>query len=113
MQMLLIIVATAFISQYNLFLERHALHMVAYVDGHEVGRLVPTGLAGHVIIDEATVYLESLEGDVLYLTLLIIAVDDRHVGLLAAVADVAESDVLDTPPGGGAVLGVVAHLDVK
>ena len=87
--------------------------MVAYVDGHKVGRLVPAGLAGHVIVDGATVYLESLEGDVLYLTLLIIAVDDRHVGLLAVVTDVAEGDVLDTPPGCGAVLGVVAHLDVE
>ena len=87
--------------------------MVAYVDGHKVGRLVPAGLAGHVIIDGATIYLESLEGDVLHLALLVVAVDDGHIGLLAAVADVAEGDVLDTPPGCGAVLGVVAHLDVE
>lgn len=87
--------------------------MVAYVDGHKIGRLVPAGLSGHVIIDGATIYLESLEGDILHLAFLIIAVDDRHVGLLAVVTDVAEGDVLDTPTGGGAVLGIVTHLHVK
>ena len=87
--------------------------MVAHVDGHKVGRLVPLGLAGHVIVDGATVYLESFEGDGLYLTLLIIAVDDRHVGLLAVVTDVAEGDVLDTPTGCGTIFGIVTHLNVE
>ena len=87
--------------------------MVAYVDGHKVGRLVPAGLARHVIIDGATINLEPLEGDVLHLALLVVAVDDGHIGLLATVADVAEGDVLDTPAGSGAVLGIVTHLHVK
>ena len=64
--------------------------MVAYVDGHKVGRLVPAGLARHVIIDGATINLEPLEGDVLHLALLVVAVDDGHIGLLATVADVAQ-----------------------
>ena len=87
--------------------------MVAYEGGDEVGSAVPTGFAGHVIIDEATVDFQAFEGDVLHTALFVVAVDDGHVGLCTTVADVAEGDILHTTAGSGAVLGIVTHLHVK
>lgn len=87
--------------------------MVTYVDGYEVSCLVPTRLAGHIIVDEATVYLESLESDVFHLAFLVVTVDDGHVGSLATIAYITEGDVLDTPTGCGTIFGIVTHLNVE
>lgn len=78
-----------------LFSECEVLHMLAYEDVGHVGGLVPSGLAGHVVADERAVDGEVLEADVLHLALLVVSRDDAHVGLLPAVGDVAEGDVLD------------------
>lgn len=87
--------------------------MIAHEDRHKVGRLVPTGLARHLVVYVAAIDFESLEGDVLHLALFVVAVDHRHVGLLTIVAYVAEGDILYPPTRGSAVLGIVAHLHVE
>mgnify|MGYP003505507218 FL=1 len=93
--------------------EYDILDMVPYIDRDKIRGFIPLRLSGHLIVDVASVDLETLEKDVLYLALLVVAVDDGHVGLLAIVADVAEGNVFDTTTGSRAVLVVVAHSDLE
>ena len=93
--------------------EYDILDMVPYIDRDKIRGFIPLRLSGHLIVDEASIDLETLEEDVLYLALLVVAVDDGHVGLLAIVSDVTEGNVFDTSTGSRAVLVVVAHSDLK
>lgn len=76
--------------------ELQPLDMVAYVDGYKVGSLVPTWFARHLVMDESAVDLESLEGDILHFAFFVVAIDDRHIGLLTIVADMTEGDIFDS-----------------
>ena len=96
-----------------LFFEYDILDMVPHIDRDKIRGFIPLRLSGHIIVDEAPVDFETLEKDVLYLALLVVAVDDGHVGLLAIVADVAEGNVFDTTTGSRAVLVVVAHSHLE
>ena len=99
--------------RWRLLFEYDSLDMVPHIDRDKIRGFIPLRLSGHIIVDEAPVDFETLEKDVLYLALLVVAVDDGHVGLLAIVADVAEGNVFDTTTGSRAVLVVVAHSDLK
>ena len=97
--------------------------MVADEEGDIVGRGVPARLTGHLIIDCTAIDLQSFEGDVPDFTLLIVAVDDRHIRQssarcvyerrMAAVPDIAEGDVFHAKPRGLAVFLVPTHLHVQ
>ena len=90
--------------------EYDILDMVPHIDRDKIRGFIPLRLSRHLIVDVVSVDLETLEKDVLHLALLVVAVDDGHVGLLAIVADVAEGNVFYTLAWCGAVFLVVAHL---
>ena len=79
-----------------LFLKLEVFYMRPYKYGHIISRLIPLRLAGHIIVDATSVDLHALKGDILYFVLGIVARGDRHIRLCTIVADIAESDVLDT-----------------
>ena len=83
--------------------------MVVHVEACHIGRLVPSWFSRHLVVDELSVDAQSFEGDVLHFPLLVVALDDGDVRVVAFIADVAEGDVLYSPAWGGAVFGVVAY----
>ena len=87
--------------------------MIAYEHRHHVGSAVPARFAFHVVMDSATVNLQSVEQYALHLALLVVAVDYGEVRVAAVISDVAEGDVLHTFTRGGAVFLVVAHLHLQ
>ena len=93
-----------------LFFEYDILDMVPHIDRDKIGGFIPLRLSGHIVVDGAPIDFKPFEEDVLHLALLVVAVDDGHVGLLAMVADVAEGNVFYTLAWCGAVFLVVANL---
>ena len=97
----------------TLFLEHDVADVRAHEDGDVVGRLVPAGLARHIVVDGAAVDLQTFEGDVAHGVVGIVACDDGEVGQLAVVAYVAEGDAVDACARGLAVFLVPAHLHLQ
>ena len=87
--------------------------MIAYKHRHHVGGAVPSRFAFHVVMDSATVNLQSVEQYALHLALLVVTIDYREVRVTAVISYVAEGDVLHTFTRGGAVFLVVAHLHLQ
>ena len=94
-------------------LEHYVLHMISHKHGHIVARLVPLGLAGHVVVDSPAVDFESFEGDVLHLAFLVVAIDEGEIRHLAIVADVAEGHILHPKTWSRTILVVPTHLHLQ
>ena len=93
--------------------EDDVLRVVSHVHGYIVGGGIPSRLAGHVVVDSAAVDLHVFKYDVLYLTLVVISVDDRHVRRFPSVTYISERDALHASSRGSAVFLVVAHLHLS
>ena len=63
--------------------------MIAYEHRHHVGSAVPARFAFHVVMDSATVNLQSVEQYALHLALLVVAVDYGEVRVAAVISDVS------------------------
>lgn len=66
-----------------LFAKYNIIYMVAHEDKYIVSRFVPTGLAGHIVVDGTAVDFQALESDVVNTTLFVVTIDDGDVGRLA------------------------------
>ena len=87
--------------------------MITHEHRHVVGRGIPAGLIGHLVVDDLPVDLQSLEGDVANVVVGIVAVDDRNVRYGARIADVAEGNILHAFARCRTPFLVVARLHVK
>ena len=92
--------------------KRDILHMSSHMDPGHISRLIPFGLAGHVVINQRSVDCQILKTDVLHRSLLVVARYLGDFGVAALIGDVAEEYILDAPSGSGTILFVVEDTDI-
>ena len=87
--------------------------MIPYKDGHDVGRLIPTGFLRHLVINDTPVDSKSFKGDIAHPALFVISIDDRHAGRFAIALDVAEDYVFNAASRSSAILLIVTDLHLQ
>ena len=87
--------------------------MIANVGRNKVRRLIPSGLARHSVVDECSIDVQALEGDILDLSAGIISVDKRNVWGLSFVGDIAEGDIFHSPSWRSTVFVVPRNLNLE
>ena len=84
--------------------------MISHVHRYVIGCLVPARFIGHIIVDSLAVYFQSFKPNVTNFAFFVIASNNRHIGLLAIVTDVAERHVFHRTTRSRAIFLIIAHL---
>ena len=95
------------------FFERQTFYVISYEHGNIVGRLVPFVLARHIVVYGASVDFQAFEGDVLHFAFFVVAIDDRHIGLLTIITNIAEGDVFNAEARCFAVFLIPTHFHLR
>ena len=93
--------------------EHHPTDVIAYIHGHVVGSGIPSGLAGHVVIDGLPIDFQSFKGHIAHTMVRIVTIDNREVRSFAVISHIPERHILHPSSWSCAVLLVVAHLHLR